>query len=270
MLNIFETFKPENSLIKPHVSYYYLDIKPGNTTTRFECFPHYNNSISLYNSHFRDPEKNVVFQPGGSHLQIFTPLRETILRVTQIGPVHRIVIVFNPLGIFQFFRDVDFTRYVLNFNFLEQQELDQLFKEKNPEQLTFLLDQMLLQRFHKYENSVLECALRQILSDHSGLTIENLSQTLSISRRHLNRLFQTHFGVSVKRFCNIVAFRKAITAKISENSHISLTELAYEYGYADQAHLSKNIRAFTQKAPRLFFAQGKKLGDEDIFWHFHQ
>ncbi|MCD8539670.1 MAG: helix-turn-helix domain-containing protein [Leadbetterella sp.] len=153
---------------------------------------------------------------------------------------------------------------------MEQQELEQLFNEKKTEQLTFLLDQMLLQRFHKYESTVLECALRQILADPSALTIENLSQTLGISRRHLNRLFQTHFGVSVKKFCNIVAFRKAVTAKISENPHKSLTELAYEYGYADQAHLSKNIRAFTQKAPRLFFAQGKKLGNEDIFWHFNQ
>lgn len=267
-MDIFETFKPQNPLIQPHVSYYYLDIKPDNDITRFQCFPHYNNSISLYSSHYRDPAKNVIFEPGGLPLQIFTPLRKTILQVTQIGPVHRIVIVFNPLGIFQFFRGVDFTRYVLDFNFLERQELDRLFEERNPKQLAFLLDQLLLERFLKYENPVLEAALHQILSNDTPFTIEDLSQTLHISRRHLNRLFQTHFGVSVKKFYNIVAFRKALSGKISENPQKSLTELAYEYGYTDQAHLNKTFREFTQKAPRLFFSEGKKLGNEDIFWHF--
>jgi len=70
MKKIFETFKPENPIIKKYVNYYYLDIKPDNEINEFQCFPHFNNTISIYKSHTRLGGGEMVFEqtaPPFSH-----------------------------------------------------------------------------------------------------------------------------------------------------------------------------------------------------------
>lgn len=73
MNTTFETFKPKSSLIKPYVDYYYLDIKPDNKTSEFQCFPHFNNTISLYRSHIQKEKGHVVFDENAAALQILLP-----------------------------------------------------------------------------------------------------------------------------------------------------------------------------------------------------
>ena len=53
MNDIFETFKPESSLISKYIDYYYLDVKLNNIKTEFDCFPHFINTLSLYKSHVK-------------------------------------------------------------------------------------------------------------------------------------------------------------------------------------------------------------------------
>lgn len=48
---MFTTFKPTNEVLKKYIDYYYVDIKHDNTLTVYDCFPHYNNTISVYKSH---------------------------------------------------------------------------------------------------------------------------------------------------------------------------------------------------------------------------
>ncbi|WP_313366114.1 hypothetical protein, partial [Sphingobacterium multivorum] len=53
MKELFQTFKPKNPIVKKYVDYYYLDIKPNNVINKFLCFPHFNNTISIYRYHVR-------------------------------------------------------------------------------------------------------------------------------------------------------------------------------------------------------------------------
>jgi AraC-like DNA-binding protein len=90
---------------------------------------------------------------------------------------------------------------------------------------------------------------------------------LNVSRRHLNRIFKAHFGVSVKRFNEIVVFRKTLEQKLSEHPEDSFTTLAHTFNYYDQSHLNKVFKNFTSNSPKLFFKNGTLLGNEDTFWH---
>jgi AraC-like DNA-binding protein len=45
----------------------------------------------------------------------------------------------------------------------------------------------------------------------------------------------------------------------------NLTELAYEFGYADQAHFIHDFKAFTNKTPSEYAAATLEL--QDIFHH---
>ena len=105
MKETFDTFKPKNLTIKEYVDYYYLDIKPNNVINEFQCFPHFNNTISLYKSHIRLKNGKIKFKETAKPFQIFTPIREKVLNVKQSGKVYRIVIVFHPLGIQQFYEN---------------------------------------------------------------------------------------------------------------------------------------------------------------------
>lgn len=69
----------------------------------------------------------------------------------------------------------------------------------------------------------------------------------NLSERQLERLFSTELGVSPYKFAQIVRFR--IAAKAARGG-ATLADSAALAGYADQAHFTRETRAFTGKPPR--------------------
>jgi AraC-like DNA-binding protein len=269
MEEIFETFKPKNELIKKYVDYYYLDIKPNNEINEFQCFPHFNNTISLYVSHIRSEKEEIVFDETANALQIFTPVRQKLLNVKQLGKVYRIVIVFHPLGIQQFYKDLNFADYITSFEFFKQSQLNEMFSTIHPEILTDLLDTFLERKFKHFENSILDQSIQYIFNNCENFMVADLSATIGISRQHLNRNFQSFLGVSVKKFHEIVLFRKTVNNKLFEDPNRNFTELAYEFNYNDQSHLNKAYKNFTENSPKSFFNKGTVLGTQDTYWRLH-
>jgi AraC-like DNA-binding protein len=266
-MRIFETFRPKNNIIKKYVQYYYLEIDEHNSEREFTCFPHYNTAISIYKSHKRYKDATVEFKPDLLPLQIFTPIRKDILTVKQLGKIYRIVIIFNPLGIQNFFDNLNFTDYFTDFSFFKKDEINQLFTTTDIETLRNLLDSFLIKRFCNNENEIVKNAIFKIFDHSQSLKVSELSKSLIISRRHLNRLFNENLGISVKNFQEIVRFRKAMTHKIFEKPLDNFTEISYEYNYSDQSHLNKVFSKLTHNSPAKFLKKGTYLGSEDIFWH---
>lgn len=267
MQEIFQTFKPKDSIIRKYVDYYYLDIKPNNVTNEFRCFPHFNNTISIYKSHIRLENGDVKFDENLKPFQIFTPIREKVLSVKQLGKVHRIVIVFNPLGVQQFYEKLNFADYITNYEFFNPDELKEIFSTTQTELITDFLENALLNRFRKFDNQILEQAIQYIFSNYENFSVTEFSTYIGISRQHLNRIFQSHLGISVKKFHEIVVFRQTLNKKLFENSDSNFTELAYEFNFNDQSHFNKTYNSLTQHSPKSFFDKGTVLGKEDTFWH---
>jgi len=269
MTELFETFKPRNSIVKKYVDYYYLDIKPDNVVKEIQTFPHFNNIISFYKSDIRIQENEMIFDRSAKPNQVFTPIRENILTLKQLGKVHGIVIVFHALGIQQFFRDVDFSSYVTDVEFFSQEELQQLFSTKETNALTNMIDKFLEERFIKFENLTVEKSLLYIFNNYENFSIAEISKNLGISRQHLTKVFKSHLGISLKRFHKIVVFRKTINKKLFGNSNQSFTEMTYEFNFSDQSHLIKTYKDLTECSPKSFFTKGTLLGDNDTFWHLN-
>nr|WP_314495947.1 AraC family transcriptional regulator [uncultured Chryseobacterium sp.] len=266
MADLFKTFKPENILIKKYVDYYYIDIKPDNDSCEFQCFPHFNNTVSLYKSHLRLDNGDVIYSATDTALQIFTPIRQKVLNVRQTGKVHRIVIVFHPLGIQQFYKELNFADYITDFDFFKCSELRDLFSTTETDRLTVLLDTFLEQRFNCTEHSIIHRSVAYIFRNYENFSVTDLSEDLGISRQHLNRNFRSQLGVSVKKFHEIVVFRMTVNHKLFENPGRNFTELAHEFNYNDQSHLNKAYKNFTENSPKSFFNKGTVLGTEDTFW----
>lgn len=264
---IFETFKPKNPLIRQYVDYYYLDIQHDNEVDAFECFPHFNNTLSLYKSHTLLESGEIAFNKTAKPFQIFTPIRDKVLNVKRLGAIYRVVIVFHPLGIQQFYNNQNFTDYITTFDFFSREELSSLFCTIDIHKLTDILDHALEKRFCKFDNTLLEKAFAYIFEYYEDFSVAEISEVLEISRQHLNRLFQLHLGVSIKKFHEIVLFRQTINKKLFENPDQNFTELAHEFNFNDQSHFNKTYKKLTENAPKTFFKKGTVLGETDIFWH---
>lgn len=270
MGDTFRTFRPQNATVKKYIDYYYLDIKTNNIVNEFECFPHFNNTISIYKSHIQPIDGKILFDKFAKPFQIFTPVREKVLRITQEGSVCRVVLVFAPLGIQQFYRNLNFGDFITDFAFLEKSELEAIFATPKTEILVTLLDEFLEKRFQRFRSVVLEQSIDFVFHNWEYFSVEKLSDFVGVSRQHLNRLFQLHLGVSTKTFYRIVMFRQTVNKKLFENDNDdSFTKLAYEFNFSDQSHLNKAYKSFTGNTPKSFFEKGTVLGEADTFWHLN-
>lgn len=86
--------------------------------------------------------------------------------------------------------------------------------------------------------------------------IGTLAEELNISARHLERLFAADVGVSAKILARLIRF-EAVHNRLWLDPNVSLAQLAYELGFADQAHLTREFKALSLMTPRSFgqFAQ---------------
>lgn len=64
-MRIFETLKPRNKFLRKFICYYYIDFADGNDYfNEYICYPHYNNTISLYKNH------DISFKDGHSIISL--------------------------------------------------------------------------------------------------------------------------------------------------------------------------------------------------------
>lgn len=92
-----------------------------------------------------------------------------------------------------------------------------------------------------------------LLNSHDGnYPVGTLSQTLDISRQHLNRIFNETVGLNLKMFSRIVRMKAAI--KRARRAPVNDWALfALENGYYDQAHFISDFKDLTGVTPTNFF-----------------
>ena len=76
--------------------------------------------------------------------------------------------------------------------------------------------------------------------------------------RQLQRQFDGATGVSPKTLARTIRF-EAIRNRLIFEPDANLTDLAYEFGYTDQAHFIKDFKAFTNKTPGEFALEMQKF-----------
>lgn len=132
--------------------------------------------------------------------------------------------------------------------------------ETNPGKQIVLVENFLLQQIQKQETSDRIAALSvQTLLDLKGqLSVDELADQLQVHRRQLERKFATVIGLSPKQLAKIIRLQ-ATLKMMGEKKYNSLTELAYENGYFDQAHFIKDFREFTGVTPGEFYAGQLKM-----------
>ncbi len=89
-------------------------------------------------------------------------------------------------------------------------------------------------------------ALGRMVATGGLLPVQELAGELAWSRRHLSGTFNRAFGLSPKRIAQLVRLEQ-VTARLDHGR--DLAAVAAETGFADQAHLTHEVRAFTGLTP---------------------
>ncbi len=119
----------------------------------------------------------------------------------------------------------------------------------------FLLSRLItVERIDKIIKSTVET----ILTANGQLSIDELSKQISINRRQLERKFSSAIGLSPKQLSKTIRLQTTLKMLINKK-FTSLTALAYEGEYYDQAHFIKDFREFTGLTPKEFYGNNLKM-----------
>jgi AraC-like DNA-binding protein len=94
-------------------------------------------------------------------------------------------------------------------------------------------------------------AWQQLTRETGAPTVSRIAAELQWSRRRLGDAFREHVGMTPKAIARVVRFDRAVQ-RVRSGTVSRWSSLAYECGYADQAHLTREFREFAGITPTDF------------------
>jgi AraC-like DNA-binding protein len=107
-------------------------------------------------------------------------------------------------------------------------------------------------------DTVTKACVDTIFQSRGQLDVMQVAGKMNINRRSMERKFISTIGMSPKQLSKVVRLQAALKM-MEAGKYTSLTSLAHENGYYDQAHFIKDFREFTGMSPKSFFAANLKL-----------
>jgi AraC-like DNA-binding protein len=126
----------------------------------------------------------------------------------------------------------------------------QVADSTSPAARRLALCELLIQRvssFRSYDRMVVS-AMRW-LGRHPHGTVEQLGQDMGISNRQLQRRFCAAVGYGPKLFHSVLRFQRLLQLSGGAAGWRSLADLAAAAGYADQAHMTREVQRFSHCPP---------------------
>jgi AraC-like DNA-binding protein len=117
-----------------------------------------------------------------------------------------------------------------------------------PTELTDSLNRWFIERLSIPRRSLLTM-VHSIYRSQGQLSVEALAREHFTSIRWLERAFKQFIGVSPKEFISFVRYRHALQQIRKTYGTKSLSDIAYECGYYDHAHLGNEIKKYSGIAP---------------------
>ncbi|WP_250658094.1 helix-turn-helix domain-containing protein [Alkalimarinus coralli] len=91
----------------------------------------------------------------------------------------------------------------------------------------------------------LEKALEGIKQDEAP---GQLGESIKLSQRQIERLFQLWLGMTPKHYQRILRIKKTINF-LRQNRSANLADVAQQFGFSDQAHMTREFRAIASNTP---------------------
>lgn len=101
-------------------------------------------------------------------------------------------------------------------------------------------------------NQSLQSVLSDIHISKGNLSIYEISKRNFTTVRQLERVFKTQIGLTPKEYVKIIRFQSAFSMISDVSQKKSLSDIAFECGFYDHAHLTNDIKQHTGFTPSQF------------------
>ena len=128
--------------------------------------------------------------------------------------------------------------------------LEPLLEARNEQEALATMEQFLVRYMNRTTGATdrFVAAMRQMRNGGLGFHHRALGDKLYVCDRQAQRLFKEHLGLSPVAYHRIVRFRKAYD-RATDHQVAHGGDLAFELGYADQAHFNRDFKTFCGVAP---------------------
>lgn len=118
------------------------------------------------------------------------------------------------------------------------------------EERVYHVEKLLLKKLNNtfFSNSNLLNGVYYILQSRGVTTISNIGQYTSVSSRQLERIFREYIGVTPKKCCSLVRYQN-IWKELVFKRNLSFSDIVYNYGYSDQAHMINDFKKYHGSTP---------------------
>jgi AraC-like DNA-binding protein len=126
-----------------------------------------------------------------------------------------------------------------------------------------VLERLLLARLREapYGLATVRFAIATLCQQRTAQSIQSLSDHMGISQKHLITQFKRLVGGTPKEVARIYRL-KHVLYSIDPTQSIDWTQVAYQYGYYDQAHFDKDFHAFTGDTPTNYLRLLRRVQTE--------
>ncbi len=260
----YQTFKPHIDLATIVKCYWTLKVPVQRNTERQLILPDgcvdmcftLGDDIKRYTS-----ETDFIIQPR--HM-LLGPITEQFY-IEPTGYVDTFAVRFYPYGFTNF---IDLPLHELCN---KETPLSILFGEENVENLSQRIIQANTteERIEIVEEFLFERQNDEVTIDNlvkstiDTIFLSNGSRPLNVilkdeksKRRQLERNFKKQIGLSPKQLSKVIRLQATLQMLLNQSTR-SLTDIAYESDYCDQAHFIKDFKEFTGLTPKEFLADEK-------------
>jgi len=185
--------------------------------------------------------------------------------IEPLGDVDSFAICFYPYGFAHFVGtpledlvDVE-TPFETLFGEIPANELEQkIVQASNTEERIQIIETFLLEQLNQTRTieNLVKTTVDSLLATKGSSSINHLLKDNLSKRRQLERNFKKQIGISPKQLGKVLRLHTAL--KMLLNDTESLTSIAYESDYFDQAHFIKDFKEFIGTTPKEF------LGNEHM------
>lgn len=189
-----------------------------------------------------------------------------LLEIEPTGKTGIFSVRFHPGGFLPFatipIKEIENTAVSLKKLFGKNgQEIEQkILNSNSTTEKIKLIETFLLNRLTDAQtvDHIVKSTVETILTANGQLSIDNLSKQTNINRRQLQRKFSSTIGLSPKQLSKSIRLQATLKMLLNKK-FTSLTALAYESEYYDQAHFIKDFKEFTGFTPKEFYRDNLKM-----------
>ena len=272
--------KAKNGALKRYVQYFLFFRKTDNNYLNYTTFPNKNICLAIYKDNNvnyinqLNENKCIIKKGNDTFKSKFYGLHKVPFKVEINSPLDQICIIFHPSALRAFssepydhlMNSEDVLKEFLSLR--NSYGIEEIFDEYDLSKRALKLEDLLLKKIKYGIHHKINEALDLIsLSNGEMLNVNILAKDLGISTSSLFRLFKNNLGQSPKFFLKTIRFRCVLNQILNEQT--SLTKIAHDNQYHDQAHFINDFKLFSGYSP-LQLIDKISVQQTDLTWIYNK